>query len=258
MEALNRAADRGARLAVTPENVVQGYPPHRTEADRERLVETAQRIDGEVMSQVRQLAVERSMDVVIGFGERDAERVHNSCAYVRADGSIAAVYRKIHCRPAESAEHQGLYVPGRAFSVVPVEVDGEPYNVGMYICFDREIPESTRCLRALGAHVVVCPLATDTSRLDQFHVEVNNEVLTQVRAAENELFIVVVNHSGPFNGGSFAVGPKGESVVQMGGDEGVALVTLNLSAIDNGFRKNPLGWAGWGYRRPDVYKHYLS
>ena len=43
---------------------------------------------------------------------------------------------------------------------------------------------------------------------------VPNELITRCRAAENELFIAVVNHARRFNGGSFLVGPTGEVLHQ--------------------------------------------
>ncbi len=41
----------------------------------------------------------------------------------------------------------------------------------------------------------------------------DNEMVTRVRAAENEVYVAVVNHAGRFNGGSFAVGPGGEALL---------------------------------------------
>jgi N-carbamoylputrescine amidase len=125
------------------------------------------------------------------------------------------------------------------------------------ICFDREIPESVRCLRALGAEVVLCPLATDTFTFAGPRQSADNELFTSARAAENEVFIVVVNHAGRFNGGSFVCGPSGELLCQMGPEPGVQVVELALGAARK-LQRNPLGWAGWGHRRQEIYDQYLK
>jgi predicted amidohydrolase len=125
------------------------------------------------------------------------------------------------------------------------------------ICFDREIPESLRCLRALGSEIVLCPLATDTSDLLHFKNRADNELITRIRATSNELFIIVVNHAGRFNGGSFIVGPMGEVFCQLSDAPQVLVYDVPLGIIAKKFHNEPLGWMGWGYRREEVYKNYL-
>jgi predicted amidohydrolase len=86
--------------------------------------------------------------------------------------------------------------------------------------------------------------------------ETDNEVITRVGSTSNELFIVVVNHSGRFNGGSFITGPRGELLCQMTADPGVLTYEVPVGIIQDEFHNEPLGWMGWGYRRPEVYKKY--
>jgi hypothetical protein len=50
--------------------------------------------------------------------------------------------------------------------------------------FDREVPESVRCLRSLGAEFIRCPLATNTSDMSQLSLAAHNENITQNRTAE--------------------------------------------------------------------------
>jgi predicted amidohydrolase len=259
LNALRSAAKKGAKLAITPECVIQGYPPPIDDESRARLRELAEPVDGERIAQIRDVAREAGMRIVVGFAERgEAGDIHNAAAFIDAEGEVRSVYRKVHCRPFEDLNHQGLYEPGEAFSVEECPVDNVTYQVGTYICFDREIPESTRCLRALGAELIVCPLATNTSRLDTPLSRADNEVITRVRAAENEVFIAVVNHAGLYNGGSFIVGPSGEVIIQMDKKPGIEVVDLPLGILREKFHSDPLGWAGWGYRRPDLYERYIK
>jgi predicted amidohydrolase len=126
------------------------------------------------------------------------------------------------------------------------------------ICFDREIPETGRCLRAMGAQLVACPLACDTEPLDRHLDYAHNEMVTRCRAAENEVFIAVVNHSGRFNGGSFVVGPGGETVVQLGTEPEVRTVDLPVTGVSDVIHANAFGWMGWGYRKQEVYDRHRT
>ncbi len=259
LASLQDAGNRGAQLAITPENVIQGYPPHASPEERARLHECGTKIDGPELGQIGDLASEHAMDIVVGFTEKTPHgTLHNSCAYIDRTGKIIAVYRKVHCRPFEDAAHEGTFVAGDEFMTAPCAVGDSVYTIGLYICFDREIPESTRCLRAMGAHFIACPLATNTSRLDAPLNRADNEMLTRARAAENELFIAVVNHSGSYNGGSFLVGPSGECLLQMDEHPGVAIVDVPVAVVPQRFHSDPLGWAGWGHRRPSVYSRHLE
>ena len=64
---------------------------------------------------------------------------------------------------------------------------------------------------------MLCLLAADTNRWDQLPADqADNKLSTRARAAENEQFIVFVNHAKRFNGGSYIIGPAGEVIMQMG------------------------------------------
>lgn len=252
LEALELAADEEAVLAITPECVLHGYPDFSNEDDILRMHLTAEPLDGIVLGQIRDLARRRKMNIIIGFAEKGSDdRVHNSAAYIDSHGDFAAVYRKVHCRDFESAWYSGAYTPGDSFEIVDIEHRGHSYRVGLIICFDREIPESIRCVRAMGAHLVVCPLATDTFDMYGNGTEINNEVITRCRAVENEVFIAVVNHSLRFNGGSYIVSPRGECIARMDAHAGVTVVEIPTWEAPV-MHRDTLSWMGWGFRRPSV------
>ncbi len=259
LEAIEEAAHKGAELAITPECVVHGYGSPQPEGLRARLAEVAEPLDGPNLAQICRKARKCSIEVVVGFVEKgEAGRVHNSAALISSQGEIVEVYRKVHCRPFESAEHQGGFSPGDRFTVSARSYGDRTFRVGTMTCFDREVPESVRCLRSLGAELIACPLATNTTPLGEPTNRANNELITRCRAAENEVFIVVVNHAGRFNGGSFAVGPTGEVYCQLGAGPEVRVVELPVGVVAMKFHHDPFGWMGWGYRRPLVYRPYLE
>lgn len=260
LDALREAAELSADLAITPECVLHGYGFDGVADLSASARAAAEPLDGPRVRSVRALARERGIEVVLGFAELGADgEIHNSAALIDRQGEIVFVYRKVHCRDFEAAGRGGPFTPGDAFHASARSYPGGAQcTLGCMICFDREVVESTRCLRALGAELIACPLATDTTDLLQHENCADNEMVTRVRAAENEVFIVVVNHAGRFNGGSFAVGPGGEALHQMGPDPGVCVLDLPIGAVRTLLHARPRGWMGWGYRRPEVYAHYLS
>ncbi len=96
-------------------------------------------------------------------------------------------------------------------------------------------------MRSLGAEIVLCPLATDTSDMTTYKNETDNEIITRVGSTCNELFMVVVNHAGRFNGGSFITGPKGDLLCQMNADPGVLTYEVPIGRISNVFHNEPPG-----------------
>ncbi len=262
LAALDEAAGAGAAIAVMPECLIHGYAEGGGDGFADRLLAVAEPVDGPSVTALRDKAREHRMEVVFGFaelgGRDEGDSVHNTAVLVDSAGEIALRYRKVHCRPFESVHHQGRFVPGDGFEVSKRVLGGVEVKLGIMICFDREVTETVRCLRALGAEFIACPLACDTASCTEPSEFCHNEMITRVRAAENEVAIAVVNHASRFNGGSFCVGPKGEVIGQMGEAAAVETVEVDVSQIRDEFQAKPLGWLGWGHRRPDVYDEYIG
>ncbi len=258
IRSIEQAAKDGAQIAITPECVIHGYGALKNKQDLIQLAEAAEPVDGEKITVVKNLAKKHSIFISFGFAEKQEGRIYNSAAFISDQGQILYTYRKVHCRDFESIEHGGGFTPGEEFYAQQVPIEGNLFGIGTMICFDREIPESLRCLRAAGSELVLCPLATNTSDMLQKADRADNEMITRCRAAENEIYIAVVNHAGRFNGGSFVVGPSGELVTQLGEDPCTCVVEIPLGIISTKFHSRPLGWMGWGFRRPQVYRKYLD
>jgi predicted amidohydrolase len=262
LEAIDLASEQGAEIAVTPECVIQGYPVDETkgksESIRRKLFSVAEIPDSRNLKLFKEKATEKGIYILAGFIEKgENELIHNTAALIAPDGQFVYLYRKVHCRNFENINHSGYFSPGENFYTADLKFKGKQCNVGTIICFDREIPESLRCMRSLGAELVLCPLATDTSDMSVFKNEADNEIITRVQSTCNELFIVVVNHAGRFNGGSFISGPKGELLCQMNADPGVLTYEVPTGVISKEFHNEPLGWMGWDYRRPEIYNKYI-
>ncbi len=259
LESLILAGEKGAHVAVTPECVFTGYPWIDSCEKQEQLIRVSDEIPSPQIDRVVALAEHYQMAVVLGVSVRSGCRLYNSALYISPAGRLERVYEKVHCRAFEDAAYGKHYSAGEEFFVVDFRHDSIHAKLGIMICFDREVPESARCLRALEAEVILCPLACDTSVMaDQYYDYADNEIITRVRAAENEVYFVVVNHAEPrFNGGSFVVGPGGELVQQLGPVADVQVVGLPLEPL-RVMHEDPFGQNGWGYRKEALYGRYLS
>ena len=85
-----------------------------------------------------------------------------------------------------------MYVEKDFYTPSPTEAkvfDTEIGRIGMYSCMDGLVPETTRVLALKGAQILLNSLASNA--LDEAHTHI------PVRAAENKVWIVAANRSGP-------------------------------------------------------------
>ena len=91
---VGEAAGRGAQMILVPECFSYLGPEKGKAALAESLTD-----GGPILDRCAAIARELGVDVVYGgFWEKSEApgKVHNACVYMRADGSITSVYRKIH------------------------------------------------------------------------------------------------------------------------------------------------------------------
>jgi predicted amidohydrolase len=183
-ELVAEAARAGAELVALPENFAflrrEGAP-----------IPCAQPLDGEVVTALRGWAREHGIWLLGGsFAEavpRD-ERVHNTSVLLAPDGSVAAVYRKIHLFDVDlSAQGGNAYCESaRVAPGSEVVVADTPFGkLGLSVCYDLRFPELYRTQSAQGARFLVVPsaFARETGR-DHW------EVLLRARAIENQCFVI--------------------------------------------------------------------
>jgi len=220
LAAVGEAGRAGARLVVTPELSLCGYPP-------EDLVLRPAFLDA-CASELASLASGvRGTPVVVGFPERDGGARYNSLA-VLADGRVTAVYRKQQLPNYTVFDEERYFEPGTTPSVL--DVDGTA--VGLLICEDVWFAGPARRAQQAGAQVIV--VANGSPYHTQQHAARREQV--GARARETGLPFVYVNRVGGqdelvFDGASFVMDAQGDVVQQLPGwHETVALVTLDRGA----------------------------
>jgi NAD+ synthase (glutamine-hydrolysing) len=221
-DAVGEAQRAGARLVVTPELSLPGYPP-------EDLLLRPSFIDACAREITALASAIAGTTVLVGFPERAEGRCYNALAVLR-DGRVTQTYRK-QCLPNYTVfDEERYFEAGNA----PCVVDVDGVACGVIICEDVWFPEPVRQSREAGARLVVVangsPYHTRQQALRQQHVT--------ARAGETGLPIVYVNRVGGqdelvFDGASFVTDAAGAVVQQLPAwHETVALVTL-----DNGVPK---------------------
>lgn len=248
LELIDRAANRGARVAVLPEVWTYLGPD-----EGNRL--NAESVPGPVSELLADRARRHRMFVHSGsFLETrpDEPGLFNTSLVFNPDGDIIARYSKIHmfdvvldgdAKYMESA----TVTPGD--EIVTLDIDGMP--VGLAICYDLRFPELFRILALRGARTIVLPAAfTMTTGKDHW------EVLIRARAIENEVYFIACGQWGmhpPGNwcyGRSMIVDPWGTVLAAAQDGVGIAQATLTDERVAAVRRQIP----SLANRRPEAYR----
>lgn len=240
---------RGAQLVILPETTLTGYAsPSDGGMTLAQTRELAEPVPGPSVYRFVQLAAELKVYIIWGLHERSDDKYYNAAVLLSPKGEILGTYRKVHINKYES--HMG-WTNGDRFQVWPCEIDGVSFNLGIMICFDREVPEAARCLTVLGADIIAIPQATGCT----CEIPIHRDQL-RVRAYENEVYIAMANWAGPvFKGHSMIISPSGE-VIRLGTrDEEILDSVLDLDALKK-HREN--GIYGRHHRQPAVYGPLLE
>ena len=213
-------AGREADFVVLPELWPNGGFTYR------QWQPTAQPLNGPLVARLQEAA--RSASVVLHAGsfieQHDDGSLTNTAVLIERDGSIVAVYRKIHLFGFTDGEPK--YLTGGDELVV---ADTSVGRVGLSTCYDLRFPELYRRLTDQGSDVFVVPAAWPASRVGHW------TVLAQARAIENQTPLIAVNTSGthggvPMGGRSIIVDAVGEVLAEAGDDETVLGAEIDAAA----------------------------
>jgi NAD+ synthetase len=220
LDAAAEGVRAGARLVVTPELSLCGYPP-------EDLVMRPAFLDacaGELAALAAQV---KKHVLVVGFPERADGRRHNALAVLRK-GRVDAIYRKHRLPNYTVFDEERYFEPGEA----PCVVDVHGTAVGFIICEDCWFPGPAAQARAAGAELVV------VANGSPYHTRQQALRREQVgaRARETGLPHVYVNRVGGqdelvFDGASFVTDAAGTVAQQLPAwHEAVAIATFDDGA----------------------------
>jgi predicted amidohydrolase len=245
---VERAAEQGAQLVVLPEkwNGV-GRP--------EELRELAEPLAGgpsvEAMSDWARRAELWLVGGSITEHREGRERLSNTCCVFAPDGSLAAVYRKIHLFDVEVGGTVYRESEAEEPGSEPVLAQAAGWGVGLSVCYDVRFPELYRLLALEGAELLTVPANfTLATGRDHWHL------LLRARAVENQCYVAAAGQVGepmpgrPSYGHSLVVDPWGTVLVDAPDEETVVVAELDRARL----RRIRETLPSLANRRPDAYR----
>jgi predicted amidohydrolase len=157
----------------------------------------------------------------------DGHGLWNTSLVYRADGSLAAAYRKIHRFGFGSGEPRLMDAGDR---VVLVDLPGDAGKAGLSTCYDLRFPELYRRQVDEGARLFLVPAAWPAARVRHW------TLLAHARAVEDQCVVVACNTAGThaateMGGHSQVVSATGEALAMAGTDEQVLSVEVDMDAV---------------------------
>ena len=242
----DEAAAGGARLVALPE-----YLQYRGADEGFRT--SARPIPGPHTAPFAEIARRRGAWILVGSTAEvstDPARPFNSSALIAPDGSVAAVYRKLHLFDVAvddgPSDTESLRVTAGE-RLVTADLDG--VTIGLTICYDLRFPELYRALAVAGAQILTVP-ANFTERTGRDHWE----VLLRARAIENGAYVLAPAQIGgppgqPAYGHSMVVDPWGTVIAQAPDSVGIIRADIETDRVAAVRRQIPV----LANRRPEAY-----
>jgi deaminated glutathione amidase len=226
-EGIDAAREAGADLVVFPEATMARFGT--------RLLDVAQPLDGPWADEVRRLACEADLDVVVGMFTPGAdERVRNTL--LTTGPGLDKHYDKLHLFDAFGQHESDTVEAGDR--LVTVTVAGT--RVGLATCYDIRFPALFTALARAGAEVVVVPASwgDGPGKAEQW------ELLVRARALDCTSWVLACDQAEPSTAGlepvrgaangigrSLVVSPLGEVRGRLDEAPGVLVVDIDVDEV---------------------------
>lgn len=170
------AGAKGASVLLLPELDWGGYG--HAEVNRHRALS-----QGQMLEKLGPLCNDRGVDIVIGYPERDGDKIYNALIWIGSNGQILGNYRKLHLWGDYEAS---VFSPGMER---PKLIERHGVKCGLMICFDLEHVAMGQDLARRGADIILVSSATS----HPYYMVPRLEVPT--RAYENLVFLAFCDRS---------------------------------------------------------------
>lgn len=255
------AASEGAALVLFPELSVTGFVPNHPPGNHEVWLRDvlrgarrmAEPLDGPAVRKLVDIARATGVLVAAGLLEDAGHVLHNTHVLVGPDGMLGA-WRKMHVPLFEMPIYNGGGVP----DVVETPLG----RVGINVCFDAFLPESTRLLAVRGAEIVLFPFAANPEPVTPAGWADWAGPVVRARCSENGVFGVACNYQGQvryaaveqrFPGGAMVVGPSGEQRQRYQGVGDTAHMIVDELSRDALLEARARFEYTFRFRRPELY-----
>ena len=243
-EAIRTAASQGAELIVLQE-LHNGL--YFCQTEDVHVFDQAEPIPGPSTEEFGALAAELGIVLVLSLFERRAAGLyHNTAVVLERDGSIAGRYRKMHI-PDDPAYYEKFYFTPGDMGFEPIETSVG--TLGVLVCWDQWYPEAARLMALSGAELLIYPTAIGYESSDPIEEQSRQsdawQLVQRGHAVANGLPVITVNRVGHeddpsgqtkgicFWGRSFVAGPQGELLCELGQEEAIHIVDVNLTRSES-------------------------
>ena len=240
---LTEEAKRGGADIIAFPEFLMAFSPASQSA--EELSQMGEPVDGWFIAALAGAAKEHGVGIIAPMYESSPipHRVFDTAVWIDDQGRVVSVYRKLHLYDAFGFKESDKFYPGDA--VAPLVPLGYA-RFGMMICYDLRFPELARMLALAGANVILAPSGWVQGDLKVDHWQ----TMIKARALENGCYVVAPNQIGNiYTGHSMAVDPLGRTLIDLGESEGIEVIELDLSLVDEVREKLPL----LKNRRAEIY-----
>jgi NAD+ synthase (glutamine-hydrolysing) len=207
LDAAKKSADKGAKLLVTPELSLTGYPPE------DLLLRDAfiQAVDQQLNQLAGALTIYPDLRVLVGHPQRTSAGLQNM-ASILFGGKVIASYAKQKLPNHEVFDEVRYFEPGKDACVI--DIDGT--KVGVLICEDTWHSGPAAQAKHAGAELLI------VSNASPYHLEkqdIRQQVIKSI-VLETGLPLVYLNAVGGqdelvFDGASFALSQSGEVALSL-------------------------------------------
>ena len=232
-KAAQDAFKQGAKIVITPELALTGYPPE------DLLLRPAfiEKVQQQLELLMKELAQYPGRTVLVGHPKKTSAGLQNY-ASVLQNGKVIAGYAKQELPNHEVFDEVRYFVPGKEACVF--ECDGIHY--GVILCEDAWHAGPSKQAHSAGAQVLLVPNASPYHlKKEALRIDVLREHIAQTKMP-----LIYVNAVGGqdelvFDGGSFALNAAGEVVMAMPQFEvGLGIVSINsFGELENGLISPP-------------------
>jgi N-carbamoylputrescine amidase len=255
IERIHEAASCGAQIICLQELFASQYFPQFV---REANYSLAEPTDNATLSEMKRIARERSVVLIVPFYEKAGPGVYfNSAAVIDADGNLLGITRKNHIPDGPQYHEKYYFVPGNTGYPVYKTKYGV---IGIGICWDEWFPEVARILALQGAQILFYPSAIGSEpNYPELSTRVAWEKAISAHGISNGVFVAAVNrvgreHDMTFYGGTFVSDPMGTILQSLDEEEGILTQTVDLQEIEKA--RNLLQFLR--DRRPETYHLLLK
>lgn len=236
------ASAKKAVLVCFPEFQMAFSPASQSPAELSKIAETVQ---GDFVSKLRAAAKKNRIGVVATIYEKSkSNRVFDTAVVISSAGAITSVYRKLHLYDALGFKESKKLIAGKKIEKPAKTSAGK---IGVMICYDLRFPELSRLLTVNGADILVAPSAWVAGPMKEEHWQ----TMIKARAIENGSYVVAPDQVGNiYAGRSMVVDPFGAVLLDMGQNEGMEVVELDMNKVKEVRQSLPL----LKNRRTDIYR----